>query len=67
MNDGAENIIGYLHWSFMDNYEWQESYTPEAKFGLFSIDHNDSRFVRQNTKGADAFKLYHRRISYPEY
>jgi beta-glucosidase len=57
MNDGAKNIIGYLHWSFMDNYEWQESYTPEAKFGLFSIDHNDSRFVRQNTKGADAFKL----------
>jgi beta-glucosidase/6-phospho-beta-glucosidase/beta-galactosidase len=25
MTDCAD-VIGYLHWSFMDNYEWQEAY-----------------------------------------
>ena len=28
-------MLGYLHWSITDNYEWG-SYTP--RFGLFSID-----------------------------
>jgi beta-glucosidase len=28
-------LIGYMHWSLTDNYEWG-SYTP--RFGLFSID-----------------------------
>ena len=60
ITDGAD-VIGYLHWSFMDNYEWQEAYRPESKFGLFRIDrktldgHPD--FDRQITKGAEAFKL----------
>jgi beta-glucosidase len=40
--DNGANVIGYLHWSLMDNYEWQESYRPEAKFELFRID-NDSK------------------------
>jgi len=45
----------------MDNYEWQEAYRPESKFGLFHIDRNtrdghpDSN--QQITKGAEAFKL----------
>ena len=38
--DEGANVIGYLHWSLTDNYEWQESYRPEAKFGLFRIDKN---------------------------
>lgn len=29
-------LIGYLHWSLFDNYEWG-SYTP--RFGLFAIDY----------------------------
>lgn len=29
-------VIGYLHWSLFDNYEWG-TYTP--RFGLFSIDY----------------------------
>lgn len=40
VNDGIP-LIGYLHWSLFDNYEWG-SVTP--RFGLYSIDY---------TKGAD--------------
>ena len=61
INNGA-NVIGYLHWSFMDNYEWLENYRPEAKFGLFSIDRNVGKsgppdFKRQGTKGAEALEF----------
>jgi beta-glucosidase len=63
--DNGANVIGYLHWSLMDNYEWQESYRPEAKFGLFRIDFDSKNsgtdrgrhLKRQVTKGADALKL----------
>jgi hypothetical protein len=56
----------------MDNYEWQESYRSEAKFGLFKIDvdscsknngpdnpqhKEDQHLRRQLTKGAGALKL----------
>jgi beta-glucosidase/6-phospho-beta-glucosidase/beta-galactosidase len=62
IDDGA-NVIGYLHWSFMDNYEWLDNYRPEGKFGLFSIDRSigdrneQSYLSRQKTKGAEAFEL----------
>lgn len=35
MIDDGLPILGYLHWSLFDNYEWG-SYTP--RFGLYSID-----------------------------
>jgi beta-glucosidase len=35
VGDGVP-LIGYLHWSLFDNYEWG-SYTP--RFGLFSLDY----------------------------
>ena len=31
-------LLGYLHWSLFDNYEWG-SFTP--RFGLFSIDYQE--------------------------
>jgi len=62
IDDGAD-VIGYLHWSFMDNYEWLDNYRSEGKFGLFSIDRNigdrNERLYlnRQKTRGAEALEL----------
>jgi beta-glucosidase len=35
IDDGAD-VIGYLHWTGFDNFEWLEGYG--AKFGLVSVD-----------------------------
>jgi hypothetical protein len=62
--DNGAKIIEYLHWSFMDNYEWFDHYRPEAKFALFYVDRDDNddyydslNLKRKITKGAEAYKL----------
>jgi beta-glucosidase len=60
--DNGANVIGYLHWSLMDNYEWFDHYRPEAKFGLFQVDRDDDddnnlKLSRKITKGAQAYQL----------
>lgn len=54
--DEDQHVMGYLHWSLMDNYEWQEGYNPEGKFGLFSIDRQQPDLPRTPTKGVKVFK-----------
>ena len=35
-SDSGVEIMGYLHWSLLDNFEWDKGYWP--KFGLASVD-----------------------------
>ena len=35
MDNGVE-LLGYMHWSLLDNFEWDKGFWP--KFGLFSVD-----------------------------
>jgi len=49
-------LLGYLHWSITDNYEWG-SYTP--RFGLVSIDYsNDAKRVPKNPNGDQPLEVY---------
>jgi beta-glucosidase len=46
-------VLGYMHWSLTDNYEWG-SYTP--KFGLYGIDRRDPELRRFRTGGAEVYR-----------
>ena len=50
--EGAR-LLGYLHWSIADNFEWFENYRPHARFGLFGIDRTSGPpHPRHMTEGA---------------
>jgi beta-glucosidase len=55
--DSGANVLGYFHWSLMDNYEWQYHYNPESRFGLYQVDRNTDEFKRIPTKGVEALHL----------
>jgi beta-glucosidase len=50
MADGAE-VLGYIHWSLLDNFEWYSGYSP--KFGLVGVD----RTTFKRTPKPSAFVL----------
>lgn len=51
--DGYD-VIGYNHWSLLDNYEWGD-YSP--RFGLYQVDVlTDPALTRTPTSGVDAYR-----------
>ena len=43
------NLIGYIHWSLLDNFEWAEGHWP--KFGLISVNRKTGeRKIRPSAK-----------------
>lgn len=47
IGQGVE-LIGYLHWSLIDNFEWDKGFWP--RFGLFAVDYKT--FARTPRKSA---------------
>ncbi|PWF41452.1 glycoside hydrolase family 1 protein [Massilia glaciei] len=45
-------VLGYLHWSLLDNFEWSSGYEP--RFGLVAVDRKS--FVRTPKPSAKAFR-----------
>ena len=44
MRDGI-NVIGYCHWSLLDNFEWTKGF--DYHFGLFSVNRTDGSYARK--------------------
>lgn len=43
------NVIGYMHWSLLDNFEWQLGYKP--RFGLIAVDRTtQTRYPKESLK-----------------
>jgi beta-glucosidase len=52
--EGA-NILGFLYWSLMDNFEWSHGY--DGRFGLFTIDFaHDPTLTRRPTPAVETFR-----------
>jgi beta-glucosidase len=55
MADGAR-VLGYLHWSLLDNLEWAEGYSQ--RFGLVHVDR-----ATQERRVKDSARYYARVIA----
>ena len=69
--DGVD-VQGYLHWSLTDNWEWQEGYLPEARFGLYRVDRDqqdrtgNKTLPRRLTESAIALACLASGMSHPD-
>ena len=51
--ESGVDVIGYLHWSLIDNFEWAEGY--RGRFGLYRVDFDDPARARTPTRSARVF------------
>jgi beta-glucosidase len=51
--DRGARVIGYLHWSLMDNFEWAEGF--RARFGLYGVDFDHLERPRTRRPSADLY------------
>ena len=63
INYGGVDIRGYMHWSFIDNFEWAEGFT--ARFGLVKVDY-ENNFERIPRKSADIYSTIIKNNSIPK-
>ena len=47
-------VQGYFHWSFIDNFEWNEGFS--MKFGLVDVDFTDSELKRKPRRSATMYR-----------
>jgi beta-glucosidase len=55
------NVLGYIHWSALDNFEWALGYGP--KFGLIAVDRET--FQRHPKPSAEFYAAICRRNGLP--
>ena len=51
--EGGTHVLGYLHWSLLDNFEWADGY--HGRFGLYAVDFADPARPRRRTRSAEVF------------
>jgi beta-glucosidase len=51
--DGGAEVLGYMHWSLLDNWEWG-SFAP--RFGLYRVDYADPALPRHPTESVEIFR-----------
>ena len=51
--DRGAKVIGYLHWSLIDNFEWSDGFAP--RFGLYAVDRADPALPRRRTRSAELY------------
>ncbi len=45
--DEGTPVFGYLHWSFLDNFEWADGF--DERFGLVFVDYRDQRRIPKDS------------------
>ncbi|XP_066902119.1 myrosinase 1 [Halyomorpha halys] len=53
--DGA-NVLGYMAWSIIDNFEWKSGYSK--RFGIHHIDFSDPQLPRRKKKSAEYWQKF---------